>query len=63
MQKDIHFYLTYLLAEKAGLRREDAEQIAWADQYTDESNRICTRPKHSPLSWVTGTRDRFSCRC
>lgn len=36
MQKDVHFYLTYLLAIKAGVEPEEAEKIAWADQYTDD---------------------------
>ena len=36
MQKDVHFYLTYLLAVKVGVEDEDAEKIAWADQYTDD---------------------------
>ena len=36
MQKDIHFYATYLLARSAGFPEDDAEQIAWADQFTDE---------------------------
>lgn len=36
MQKDIHFYLTYLLSIKAGISPEKAEQIAWANQYTDD---------------------------
>lgn len=36
MQKDVHFYLTYLLSVKAGVPQEDAEKIAWADQFTDD---------------------------
>jgi len=36
MQKDVHFYLTYLLAVKVGVEDEEAEKIAWADQYTDD---------------------------
>lgn len=36
MQKDVHFYLTYALARKAGIASDDAEKIAWADQYTDD---------------------------
>lgn len=36
MQKDVHFYLTYALARKAGMTAKDAETIAWADQYTDD---------------------------
>jgi len=40
MQKDVHFYLTYALAIKAGIARETALRIAWADQFVDE----CTEP-------------------
>lgn len=36
MQKDVHFYLTYVLARNAGIRPQAAQQIAWADQYTDD---------------------------
>lgn len=36
MQKDIHFYVTYVLARKLGLPAQGAEQIAWADQFTDD---------------------------
>jgi hypothetical protein len=36
MQKDVHFYVTYALAKKAGLAAESAETLAWANQYTDD---------------------------
>ena len=36
MQKDVHFYVTYVLAKRAGLPAQDAEQLAWADQFTDD---------------------------
>ena len=36
MQKDVHFYVTYALARKAGLPAEGAEKLAWADQFTDD---------------------------
>jgi hypothetical protein len=36
MQKDVHFYLTYLLAVRAGLSQKSAKLIAWADQHTDD---------------------------
>lgn len=35
MQKDMHFDLTFWLALCAGWDREQAEQLAWANQYTD----------------------------
>jgi len=36
MQKDVHFYLTYLLSIKAEISHDNAEKIAWANQYTDD---------------------------
>lgn len=36
MQKDVHFYLTYLLAKKLKITEEDTEIIAWANQFTDD---------------------------
>jgi hypothetical protein len=36
MQKDVHFYVTYAVARKAGLPAKDAEVLAWADQFTDD---------------------------
>lgn len=36
MQKDVHFYLTYALASRAGLTPDDAAKIAWANQHTDD---------------------------
>lgn len=36
MQKDFHFYVTYLLATRAGIAEATAQKIAWACQFTDE---------------------------
>ena len=36
MQKDFHFYLTYALARRVGIPARTAQEIAWADQYTDD---------------------------
>jgi hypothetical protein len=36
MQKDLHFYLTYVLGMRMGIPAPEAELIAWADQFTDE---------------------------
>ena len=36
MQKDQHYYVTYLLAKQAGHPEDEAKAIAWADQYVDE---------------------------
>jgi Family of unknown function (DUF6765) len=36
MQKDVHFYLTYVFARKVGFPEKKAEIIAWSNQYTDD---------------------------
>jgi len=36
MQKDVHFYVTYALARSAAIKAQEAKEIAWADQYTDD---------------------------
>ena len=36
LQKDVHFYLTYVLARKAGIPISTAKRISWANQYTDD---------------------------
>ncbi len=36
MQKDFHFYVTYALARGAGIGAKAAQEIAWANQYTDD---------------------------
>ena len=36
MQKDAHFYMTYVIARMVGIKAQDAEIIAWADQHTDD---------------------------
>jgi hypothetical protein len=36
MQKDVHFYLTYVLSRKVRIPHEVAERIAWANQFTDD---------------------------
>lgn len=36
VQKDVHFYLTYALARSAGIKAQEAKEITWANQYTDD---------------------------
>ena len=38
MQVDMHFYGTYALARAAGIPRRDAETLAYAAQFVDDSN-------------------------
>jgi hypothetical protein len=53
MQKDVHYYLTYALALKAGFSRSDAKIVAWADQFTDE----LTSPDIYEIQTQCGTVD------
>ncbi|MDR3358563.1 MAG: hypothetical protein LBN96_06905 [Desulfovibrio sp.] len=39
MQKDMHYYGTYAMAKAAGIPQRDAETIAYAAQFTDDSTR------------------------
>lgn len=36
VQKDVHLYVTYVLAKKAGLAAQDADKLAWTDQLMDD---------------------------
>ncbi|HWR58124.1 MAG TPA: DUF6765 family protein, partial [Thermodesulfovibrionales bacterium] len=37
MDIEFHFYMTYLIALKAGFKKEDAYVIAYSSQYTDDN--------------------------
>ena len=43
MQKDCHYYGTFLMACLAGFKKEDAEVIAWAAETVDELNFVKLR--------------------
>lgn len=38
MKIDFHYYLTFILAKKAGFDQSDASTIAYSSQYTDDNN-------------------------
>ncbi len=38
MDIEFHYYMTYLIALRAGFKREDAYTIAYSSQYTDDNN-------------------------
>lgn len=46
MQEDMHYYGTYAVAVAAGFPQEDAEILAYASQYVDDSTRDNCRPVH-----------------
>jgi len=38
MDKEFHFYITYIIAQRAGFNDENSYKIAYASQYTDDNN-------------------------
>lgn len=42
MDIEFHYYITFVLASKAGLKPEEAEIIAYSSQYVDDNNRQYT---------------------
>ena len=42
MDKEFHFYITYIVAQKAGFGPEDSYRIAYSSQYTDDNTRKYT---------------------
>lgn len=41
MQSDLHYYMTYALALRVGFTKQDAMELSWNNQFTDE----CTQPE------------------
>ncbi|MCZ0861197.1 jacalin-like lectin [Methanocorpusculum sp. MG] len=52
MNIDFHYYGTYLAARLAGYTKQDAETIAYAAQYVDESSKDMIVPESSGLMQV-----------
>jgi len=42
MDKEFHFFITYIVAQKAGFGPEDSYRIAYSSQYTDDNTRKYT---------------------
>jgi len=40
MDIEFHYYITYMLAEKAGFNKEDTYKIAYSSQYVDDNSRM-----------------------
>ena len=40
MDKEFHFYITYIVAQKAGFGPEDSYRIAYSSQYTDDNELV-----------------------
>jgi len=42
MNHEFHYYLTYLIAARAGFSPSEAQTLAWASQYTDDNSTVFT---------------------
>ena len=40
MDIEYHFYITYIIALRAGFDKDSAHKIAYSSQYTDDNNSI-----------------------
>ena len=54
MDKEFHFYVTYIIAQRAGFGPEDSYRIAYSSQYTDDNTR-----KYTINSGQTGEFETF----
>jgi hypothetical protein len=54
MDKEFHFYVTYIIAQRAGFGPEDSYRIAYSSQYTDDNTR-----KYTINSGQTGELETF----
>jgi len=52
MDIEFHYYLTYLIAARAGLPPPDALTLAWACQYTDDNTMICVIDAGLPTEYT-----------
>ncbi len=52
MDIEFHYYITYLIAARAGLPPADSLTLAWASQYTDDNTLICTVDKGLPTEYT-----------
>ncbi len=42
MDNEYHYYITYIIALRAGFERNDAFKIAYSSQYTDDNDKAFT---------------------
>ena len=52
MDIEFHYYITYLIAARAGLPPPDALTLAWACQYTDDNTMICVIDAGLPTEYT-----------
>lgn len=60
MDIEFHYYMTYLIAAKAGFTPEEAETIAYSSQYVDDNKYILTVSKdteHQYINYISQTMD------
>lgn len=58
-EEDVHYLLTFWLADKAGFSRQDADDIASGDQSMDEGS---TRAAIQTVLWIVLTGDQIAAR-
>jgi hypothetical protein len=51
MNTEFHYYITWLIAARAGFPTEDARIVAWSSQYTDDNNVIFKIDKGRPTEY------------
>ncbi len=51
MDIEFHYYITYLIAARAGLPPPEAVTLAWASQYTDDNTFMCTVDAGRPTEY------------
>jgi hypothetical protein len=51
MNTEFHYYITWLIAARAGLPPEDARILAWSSQYTDDNDIIFIIDKGLPTEY------------
>jgi hypothetical protein len=62
MDKEFHYYITYIIAQRAGFQPRDAYVIAYASQHTDDNTTDLTISPDSPdaySNYISQTMDIF----
>jgi len=62
MDIEFHFYITYIIAKKAGFKKDEAYIIAYSSQYVDDNDTVYTIEKNSDneySNYISQTKDIF----
>jgi hypothetical protein len=52
MDHEFHYYITYLIAARAGFAPPEAQTLAWASQYTDDNTAVFTIDRGLPTEYA-----------